>query len=222
MRREDFYIVENNQLVLNREYLRGIPEFKCILERDIRVKGDADGRRKAEHWRIFFYIKLRADMFCFPAQEGLSDKEAHKESIKAAGLAENYKPDDEVLAAIEWYKKHQVDHLPVLKTIATVLKATKFSDTICQRIIESMEGMLDRYNKKIKEQEASGETLNIADNILLVNGLIDQLGQVQKIATTIPKTQELLEKLDERLKKESSGDVVGRGGKKIGNRADPK
>lgn len=221
MIKADIYKVENHNLVLDHEYIRGIPEFKCILERRISSKGDADGRKKLEHWRIFMYIKIVADMFSYPNQEGRNAKDVHIAAIREAGLSADYKPDDEVLAAIEKFKEIQFASLPVLKTIGTILKALKLSDVICKTITDNMEKQIDMYKAKIENSKELGEA-NIADSVILVNGLIEQLGQVNKIAITIPKTQDVLENLEERLKKESAGIGMARGDKKIGNRAEPK
>lgn len=222
MKVSDIYKIEGNQIVLDKEYIRGIPEYKVILERTIPSKGDHDGRKKLEHWKIFMYIKITADMFCYPNLGGFNDKDTHEAACRESTLGINYKPDDEVKAAIVKFKEIQLAMLPVLKTIRTTLRATRLSDTICESIIKNMEKSIDTYNTKVEEAEKRGEVANIADGVIIVNGLMDQLGQVQKIANMIPKTQETLEKLEERLKKESSGDNIARGGKTVGNRADPK
>ncbi len=84
-----------------------------------------------------------------------------------------------------------------------------------------MEKQIEVYRLKVESIEGV-ETQNVANGIILINGLIEQLNQVNKIALTIPKTQETLEKLEERLKKESAGSNMVRGGGDKGNRADPK
>lgn len=222
MRREDLYTLEGQQLVLNKEYIRGIPQFKCILERPLSSKGDHDGRKKLQHWKIFMYIKITADLFSYPNQAGMNTKDLHKEACRASSLEDNYKPDEEVLAAIAEFRRIQLLMLPVLESISTTLKACRLSTTICNKIMEGMEGSIEVYNKKIENQQKAGEINNVADTILLVNGLIAQLEQVNKIGLSTPKVQETLERLDERLRKESSGETLARGGRKIGNRADPK
>lgn len=220
MRREDIFTVENQQLVLNKEYLRGIEAFRTILEKKLVTDGDFNGRKKLQHWKLFMYIKIVADLFSYPNQGGYNDKALHNEACKVSGLEDNYKPDKDVLNAVIEFKRIQMIQLPVLNSINTLLKACKLSDVVCQNIIANMEASIEIYNKKIQVQKDSGEVTNVADSILLVNGLIDQLGQITKLAMSVPKTQETLEKLDERLKRESSGEVMARGGKKIGNRAE--
>lgn len=222
MHREDIYKVENQQLVLDKEYIRGIPEFRVILERRLVGEGDSDGRRKKANWQLFFYIKIVADLFSYPNQGGNNEKDVHKAACKEAGFEESYRPDKEVLLAIEKYRTIQLESLPVMNTISTMLKALKTTDAICQGIIGNINAKLEAHNKKLIDNEKNGMTFNIADEQLLIDGLVGQITQVNKLANTIPDTVELLSKLDERLKKESSGNIVGRGGKEIGRRAIPR
>lgn len=221
MRRADIFKVDGHQLVLDKEYIRGIPEFRTILERKIISEGDYDGRKKLYHWQLFFYIKLVGDMFCYTNMGGYGVKEVHQMAVKDAKLDPAYKPDDEIVAAIKKFTEIQLSLLPTLGTINNVLKGIRLSDKVSQTIIASIEAQLAIYERKIEEANKNGQTANAADMILLVNGLLDHLANLQKIAVNIPKTQEVLEKLEERLKKETAGDTVGRGGRSIGNRAEP-
>lgn len=223
MRRSDIYIVDDNhQLIFDKEYLRGIPEFKTLLERKMTKEGDFDGRKKLMHWQVFLYVKIVADRFSFPNLGGYNDDEVHVAAIKESKLDSTFKPDKDVLAAIEKFKEIQDILLPTLSTINTVLKGIRSSDAIAQILVKGINDQIQLYKKKMEDSIRNGETVNIADQILIVDGLLKQLASVQKIAETVPRTQETLEKLEERLKKETAGDVVGRGGKTIGNRADPK
>lgn len=223
MRKSDIFIVDDNhQLVFDKEYLRGIPEFKTLLERKMTKEGDFDGRKKLMHWQVFMYIKIVADRFSYPNQGGYNDDEVHKAAIKESKLDPGFKPDKDVLAAIEKFREIQDILLPTLSTISTVLKGIRSADVIAQILLKSINDQIKLYEKKIEDAAQKGESINLADQVLIVDGLIKQLNSVQKMAETIPKTQDTLEKLEERLKKETAGDVVGRGGRTIGNRADPK
>lgn len=209
--------LENGLLTFDKEYLRGIPEFKAILERKIVTKGDSDGRKKLENWKLLYYVHIVADLFTYPNQGGYNEKETHKAAVKEAQLPEDFKPDSEIKEAIAKYKEIQLATLPTLSTISNTLKGLKLSDTIVKNIINNIEKQIEVYNKKME----SGEEANLAEGILLVNSMLDQLGSANKVAISIPKTVDVLETLYERLKKESGGATVGRGGKRIGNRADP-
>ena len=216
----DIFKVEGHLLVLDQEYIRGIPEYKVILQRKITDKGDADGRKKLEHWKLFMYIKMMADKFVYCSP--YSDKDKHEAACKESGLDLKYKPDDEVKAAIEKFKEIQIALLPVLELIDTVLASLRIANKTCKLLTSNMQKSIEAYEEKVAIAESTGETSNIADSMILVNGLIEQLDKVNKIAINIPKLQSNLEDLRDRLLKQSAGDTVARGGQSIGNRADPK
>jgi exonuclease VII large subunit len=162
-----------------------------------------------------------ADRFSFLNIEGLGDKELHEAACKECKLSPEFKPDKDIKAAIDKFIEIQDRLLPTLKTIHSVLKGIKMSDTIAQTILKNMENQIELYHKRIETATERGETLNEADQILLVDKLLAQLSNLQKIAIKMPEIIDNLETLEERLTKENSGDTVARGGRQIGNRAEP-
>lgn len=219
---EDIFTVESDVLVINKDYVRGIPEFRTILERDRGSKGDQDGRKKFKAFKEFFYIYMVASLFSYPNKGGYNDKAVHEAGIKEAQLEDNYKPDAEVRAAIEKYKRIQLDSLPTLGVIHSVLRALRVGETITKSIIDAMEDTIALKEKERLAKKEAGEPTDIANDLITVNGLVEQLNQVLKISSKLPDTIETLQSLEERLKKEALGENLARGGKKIGSRADPK
>lgn len=223
MKIADIFTVDGHgNLVLDKEYIRGIPEYKTILERKLPTEGDYDGRKKVANWQLFMYIKIVADRFTYPNMGGFEEKEVHEAAIKEAKLDAKYKPDKEILAAIDKFIQIQDDLLPTLKTVHNVRKGIKMSDKIAQQILLNMESQHELYFRRIKEAEDRGETVNEADQVLLVDKMLAQLTNIQKIAIKMPEIVDSLDALEERLTKETAGDKVARGGRKIGNRAIPK
>lgn len=214
--------LENDMLVIDKDETRAIPEFRAILERDKGSKGDNDGRKKFRAFKEFYYIYLISDLESWINKAGLNDKEKHKNAIKDCGLEETFKPDDEIKAAIAKYQEVQLATLPALSTLSTILKGLKVADKISQSIIENMETVME--NHKIKKQASIGEgnPLSAGDDLVVAQNLVSQLNQLMEISIKIPKTIETLEKIEDRLAKDKSGVTLGRGGKEIGNRADPK
>lgn len=217
---KDIFRVENDELVLDKDYLRGIPEFKAILERDKGSKGDADGRRKLQAFKELYYIYMIASLFSYVNKGGYNDKDKHTYALKESGLEDNFKVDSEIKKAIEKYRELQLIILPTLNTISTVLRGLKVSDNISKTIINNIEYTLELNETKKKEIIQRGETPNIAEDMLLVQGLVAQLDQLMSIANKLPKTIQTLEQLEERLSKEEAGENLARGGHTIGNRAD--
>jgi hypothetical protein len=212
--------IEQDELVLDRDYLRGIPEFKVILERDRGSKGDADGRKKFRAWQEFMYIYIVSSFYSYPNKGGYNEKDTHKAAITESNLEEDFKPDPLIKAAIVKNRELEKAVVPTLNTINTVLKGLKISDKISESIIDNIESIIDKEEKKNKECLERGETIDIANNIIITEALIKQLEQLTKIANSLPKTIDTLQDLYVKLSKEEAGQVLARGGKKIGNRAE--
>lgn len=218
----DIFTIENDLLVIDKDYVRGISEFRVILERDRGSKGDQDGRKKFQAFKEFFYIYVVASLFSYPNKGGYNEKATHEAAVKEAKLEEGFKPDKEIKAAIEKYREIQKISLPTLSIINSVVRALRVGETITAGIINSMEDTIEIQERIRKEKKDAGEPADIANDLLTVNGLVEQLTQVMKISSKLPDTIETLQGLEERLKKEMSGDNLARGGKKVANRADPK
>ncbi len=213
--------VENHILEIDKDYVRGIPEFRIILERDKGSKGDVDGRKKYYAYKEFYYIYIVADLKSFPNKGGLNEKEVHKAAIKESELEETYKPDKDIKAAITKYRYIQDIENPTLKTLTTVLRGLTTADTISQNIIDNINRAIELQEKVRSEKENNQEPKNAADEAVATANLVGQLKQLLGIANDLPKTIATLETLEIKLAKDEANIKLGRGGKEIGNRADP-
>lgn len=227
MLNEDFFRVENHLLVLNKDYIRGISEYKTILVRDKGSDGDKDGRDKKRAWKEFFYIYIKASFFSHVNKGGYDDRSAHEFAVREAELESDFKPDIVIKAAIEKYKKIQLEAMPSLKAISTALKGLRIADTIAENLTDSMQQKLQanedaRLAPPIEGAEPVNLNIQAAAELATYKLLVEQLQEVQKISTKIPEQIELLELLYERLKKEQSATDELRGGREKGNRADPR
>lgn len=216
------FSVENDILIIDKTETRAIPEFRAILERDKGSKGDVDGRKKYRAFKEFYYIYLIADYESWISRGGYNDKEKHKLAIKDTGLEDNFKADDEIKAAINKYSEVQVAMLPALSTLSTIIKGLKVADKISQSIIDNIENVMETHAIKKQAAIGTGEPLSAGDDLIIAQNLVAQLNQLMDISNKIPKTITTLEAIEDRLAKDKSGTSLGRGGKEIGNRADPK
>ena len=219
MARHDVFKIEDGLLVIDKDYIRGIPKFSKILQRDKGSEGDFDGRKKEYAFKEFYYIKMVADKFCYPAQAGLNEKETHICAIKEAQLPDTYKPDKEIKECIEKYKEIQDLTTPTLNTIHSLLQGLKVSNVICRNIIKNIESTIELMESDRQRCLENDQPVDLAKVLAMTTTLIQQLEQLNKIGNNIPKTIESLEKLEEKLSKEISGVNISRGGKEIGNRA---
>lgn len=233
---EDIFTIVDGELSINKDYVRGLPKFRVILERDKGSKGDQDGRKKFKAFKEFMYIYMRGSLFSYINKGGYNEKEAHKESVRASKLDEDFKPDLTIREAIEEYRRIQIIALPTLSTIYSVLKGLKASDEVIQIILEGIEERVETYrqakkNKKEREESKAKSGLfpagsnppeNIVDEVVVIDGAISQIEKLISLGNKIPTIINTLEALDERLKKEQSGTNLVRGGREKGSRADPK
>lgn len=228
---DDIFAVENDILVINKDYCRGLTEYKVILERDRGSDGDSQGRKKIMAFKELLYVKLLGDAFTYINQGGYSEKESHNFACKDARLPNEWKPDEAVKAAIGKYKEMQEMSMPTLSAVKTTRRGLKLSETIAKTIIKNIENTIELYESKINETttfeviggtgEKKQEPVNVLNETAIVNALLTQLDNLTKMATKIPQLQRGLEELEEKLSKERAGTGIGRGGRKIGNRAEP-
>lgn len=220
---EDIFTQDSNGLlVINKDYVRGLSPFKTILERDQGSEGDSQGRKKAFAFKEFMYIYIVGSMFSYANKAGYNDKQLHEAGIKEAKLDLKYKPDAEVKAAIERYKEIQLEMFPALKLLNSVYRGLKIGENVITSLTKTMEATLELQEEVAKKKAELGEPIDIAQQMLTTQGLMEQLTQILKLAKQIPDTVETVGSLQDRLKKEMAGDNIARGGKKTGNRADPK
>lgn len=214
--------VENEVLIIDKEYIRGIPAFRKILERDRGSEGDSQGAKKYRAFKEFFFIYIYKDYKAFPATGGMNDKEAFRYAIVESQLEDNFKIDSDLKIAIEKYVEIQDIEQVTLNTICTVLRGIRLQGTIAKGIIENIELQLELSNKAKSARGNTNEPTNIIAEMAATKTLLEQLDMVTGLANSLPKTVSTLETLLEKLKKEQVGSTKGRGDKEIGNRADPK
>lgn len=222
-----FFAVEGGQLVLAKEEIRAVSEFKSILDRDKGSDGDHDGRKKHRAFKEFFYIWWVCDIKSPGTRAGYNDKELHLQGIKEARLESDYKPDKVIKDAISYYKDNQNEMLVSSSAVSSLIKGVRLSNKIVQRIIASMEKVLEMEEGEDEERErmiAAGEIPTPIDLVAMAgrtHALLAQYDQLSGIASKTPKLLSTLEELESKLKAEITGNNTVRGGHKKGNRADP-
>ena len=213
--------IEENLLIIDKDYIRGVPAFRRILERDKGSEKDYIGLKKYRAFKEFFFIFIYKDLSSYPNMGGYNDKECFKIAVKEAGLEEDFKPDNDLKIAIEKYIEIQTIQSITSNTINTILKGLKLSNTISQNLIEDIEYQIELSNKIKKNKIDNNEPANITEALAITKTLISQLDILTDIANNIPKTIDTLQKLEEKVRKEQNNYNTGRGGEEIANSADP-
>jgi uncharacterized protein YqgV (UPF0045/DUF77 family) len=169
-----------------------IPEFKAIVKRIKKCKGDTDGRLKLMARKELAYVyHMSSDegpYFSFPP------KERHQRLSNDLFEDHKWEPDVEILAGIEKFK--ELNQTPSSKTVGTIINALHKANKIVDTLINEIENNLDEEKYKQGVTNKQGQ---------IVTGVEIMLGDIQaliKAANEIPKSIDIFEKLQEKILKE--------------------
>jgi hypothetical protein len=169
-----------------------IPEFKAIVRRTKKSKGDNDGRLKLVAKKELAYVYHMASdegpYFSYPP------KERHQRLANDLFEDHKWEPDDEVLAGIEKFK--ELNQTPSSKTVGTIINALHKANKIVDTLINEIENNLEEEKYKQGVTNKQGQ---------IVTGVEIMLGDIQaliKAANEIPKSIDIFEKLQEKILKE--------------------
>jgi uncharacterized protein YqgV (UPF0045/DUF77 family) len=169
-----------------------IPEFKAIVKRVKKCKGDTDGRLKLMARKQLAYVyHMSSDegpYFSFPP------KERHQRLANDLFEDHKWEPDAEILAGIEKFK--ELNQTPSSKTVGTIINALHKANKIVDTLINEIENNLNEEKYKQGVTNKQGQ---------IVTGVEIMLGDIQaliKAANEIPKSIDIFEKLQEKILKE--------------------
>jgi uncharacterized protein YqgV (UPF0045/DUF77 family) len=169
-----------------------IPEFKAIVKRVKKCKGDTDGRLKLMARKELAYVyHMSSDegpYFSFPP------KERHQRLSNDLFEDHKWEPDAEILTGIEKFK--ELNQTPSSKTVGTIINALHKANKIVDTLINEIENNLDEEKYKQGVTNKQGQ---------IVTGVEIMLGDIQaliKAANEIPKSIDIFEKLQEKILKE--------------------
>ena len=171
-----------------------IPEFKAIVKRIKKTKGDVDGRLKLIAKKELAYV------FHMASDEGpyfsYEPKERHQRLANDLFEDHTWQPDKEVEAAIEKFK--ELNQTPSSKTVATIINALIKANKIVDTLIDEVEKNLteEKYKQGVTNKQGQ-----------VVTGVEIMLGDIQaliKVANEIPKSLDIYEKIQEKILKERS------------------
>ena len=200
-----FFKFLDGELTLAKDEIALYPNFKKILARDRggKVMGDPDGRLKFYAFKEFKYIYFRCDFEAYPAQHGLTEKEAHDYACKHSGLGKDYSPDAEVEAAIKQYEREHLS--PAKKAIKTLIRIFVLNDKLVEKIEKNLTSTLEL------------PTLTGAQ----ISELLTYQKQLLDIAVTVPTNVKKLREAMNLLEEEEKTQAVLRGGEIRATSMDP-
>lgn len=180
----------DGEVVVNKEVLLLIPAFKKVASRLMKVEGDHDGRKKLRNKQELAYIWFMCDWES-PLMP-LPDFERGVQAIYMAGLPNDWKPDEEVDRAKEFYIETQETANPEVKLLTEIRRTLNSSSIIVEFINE-------RIARSIEELKNGDIDDTRADE--LVEKLINGLTRVQSLATGLNKQSGDLAMIEDKVRK---------------------
>ena len=182
-----FVLNEHYECEVNKDEVYLIPDFKALFELKYNAgKGDHDGRLRRRAKAELTY------MYFFAAYESelrhLNEKERHEAALHYADLQEDYTISDELEQAIKTYLELQ--------------------ETRMLKLIKSAYGAIDKTRGFFDELDYHEKTAN--------GGLLYDPNKIMSIINNLGKTEEGLQKLEERVKLSLANDSKVRGDKEEG------
>lgn len=218
----DIFTVEGGNLVLNKQELRTIPEFKVLIGRDRggKIPGDHDGRKKLFAFKECMFIHL----YYHPLSmyRDLSKEKRYKKAIQHAKLPNDWKPDEVVENAAEKY----LELLELSALHHTYLNSSRAIYSMGEEI-EFFTMLRIRYkneiNKALKQLDSDdilAEDKERLEGIVQQNtmNLMEMASKLQALSDKLPKAFDSIEVLKEKLLKEGGGVKQVYGGGTVGRR----
>lgn len=196
-----------------------IKSFSDIIKRDKggKIKGDHEGRKKLMSTLELAYIWYVTDRKS-PIRRNYPENEWEYKAKEKLGMPEEWKPDKLVEeACLDWFEITATQTSKVLEE----LRSSLFSS---QRIIGLLRKRLDkRMDSMALIEELSGTHVTTDDDTGVdpIKEALEDVKKLIELSNKIPETISVIEKLEEKVAKETS-DGKGKGGKDISRRQFPK
>jgi hypothetical protein len=187
------------------------------------VKGDSQGAKKLMNKAIFRYIKLVTNSTLYM---GFDETEKQKRAAEDAGLYDldpDWYPNVDIVEAVSKYTEMVEDYIPSTKLLLELLATTRFmalSVATYRTQLERLQKAIATWSDKNTEKDLDIEQMSkLEAGFDMVQKL---MSNVMDVADRCPKTLDSLEKLYQKVIKETHAAKALKGGKQTGNREDPK
>ena len=168
-----------------------IEEFKNVIKRIKKTRGDTDGRKKELAKKELAYVYHMASNDSIYAN--FSERDRHFNLLNDVFADSSYKIDAEVKLAIEKYKELNIT--PALKLIVTLTETLHKTDKIIKAIIEQLEENLENNTHK-QQYVKMGNAVKTGVQITVddINCLMDVGKRVPLMLTELEGLQKKVEK----------------------------
>lgn len=219
----ELFDLEDGELVINRQEVNKIDEYKALLKRDVGSIGDLSGRKGLIATGELYFIYLMYDVRSLYYNLDLNTRE--KNAMIDTKLPSNWKPDKVFNLAVERYKADRL--------LSSAGNAYYSSERALYSMSEDVKNMLDNTLELKKEIEIKIKKLSKTVGtkageeesrmfIVEYTNILLQLTKTQKeIITTIkelPALGDTVKKLANRFTEEGGKIKTPIGGGELGNR----
>lgn len=213
------------ELIIENEIILATPEFKKLKDRLVVGGKDLNGYSKTYNKKELLYVFFIADWTGDNWLAGYSDNERHKAAIKECVLEENFKPDNDILKAIEKYIEIQKEHSPTISALITAKRSLNQAGKFIVDIVKQTEILQETVKKLtglVKDEEDIKQTSSIMSQINTFNTAIkSNINDLLSTVSTITKYILDIEKLERKVKEEHKESIERVGNKKFGTREKP-
>lgn len=216
----DIFKVEGTNLVINKEEIRTMPEFKVILERDRGSEGDSQGRKKLIANKEFLFLRLYHHPLSIYRDMG--DKEKMERILKLLKFPDTWKIDEKLKEAEKAYLR-LLDMNALLRTYINANKAVystgediKFYNERKDKLREAIKVKTNQLDDPDTLGEVKAELEQQIDAATQSLMKIDE--SIAKVVERLPKLYSTVDELKKKLLKEGGKKHSIHGGGKLGNR----
>lgn len=214
-----FIINGEGYLEINKPEVRGIDEFRKVLEKDKGSKGDSDGRKKLKAFKELMYIHL----FSSPVSiyRDLPEDIRHANSRRDAGLLATWKPSGIVKEACKKYKELE----SMSAVYHTYINASRGVYSIGEDL-KYFNELKEKARNTIKEKSAQLEVEEIEEErqklekaiAYSTQQLMDLGNKIMTLTNSLPNAYNTIEGLHKKVLEETQQGAAIYGGGRLNNR----
>ncbi|PHS35711.1 MAG: hypothetical protein COA82_03610 [Alkaliphilus sp.] len=221
-------IADDGSLSINRLELRGVAPYDKIIKRIRKLPNDKAGHKKILNLKELFYIRQMGDaMLNRNIYAAFGEKERHTKICADTQMPSDWIRDDLVRWGIKKYVEIQNDYVPS----AAMLNSLEQGLMLQARGVKAMNETIELLIEKIEKAKVLLDDPNLTEEDLkkhessittLSETLYKSMERNQKITKSTPESLKAIEDLKRIVRAEESKSKEITGGKRKGNREDPK
>lgn len=211
-----FFEIVNNELVVQREELLMVKEFKLIWTRVRGMETDNDGRKKRMNTLELMYIQKMAD--CLMQDNiyaGFSDREKHHKVKADIGLPTGWEADTPVREAVSKWIEIQMTYSPSVHILRNIHDGLMLSGNAIQTINKQLVSLIATNNNLISNDMNVEDVVTVTENS---KAIVQLIGSVLDLGKRIPNTINEITNFEKTIRKEigEKTSPFKAGGKKVG------